>query len=105
MRSETSASRRGPVAATPTRIWSTNAATSSERCEEAALVVYGLRIFIGPGVAEAAAGELVKALNQRFRTWLRASGNERLRIPIIGPDGKTVLSVVEVDTPPEDDSA
>jgi hypothetical protein len=66
----------------------------------AAVVIYQLRIYLPNALTEFMVKKAVDELDRRIRSWRRRTGNTRLEVPIYGPDGKTVIHIVERDEDP-----
>jgi len=66
----------------------------------AVYVVYELRVYLTARLLNEAGDGLIDALERRLREWLHRTGNT-IEVPIIGPDGETVLRTVrrQVDGP------
>jgi hypothetical protein len=65
--------------------------------EAAPIVIYQLRIYLPPALTSLAVSKVVADLDQRIRRWRRRTGHTKLEVPIYGPDGETIIHIVEVE--------
>ena len=68
--------------------------------EAAQAVIYELSIYLPPAAIAFGLERLADRIEAAFWKWRRDRGQPGLKVPIYGPDGKTIIRTVAAERPP-----